>query len=88
MTTNAVQLLGRGSEWHRWDLHVHTPASELHNNFGQDWDSYVQGLMSQLIARDIRAVGITDYFSIEGYRQLTEEYLADDEKLKTCRVSA
>lgn len=23
----------RGSEWNRWDLHIHTPNTKLHDNF-------------------------------------------------------
>jgi len=67
--------LSRGSTWHKWDLHIHSPASGLNNQFPRlsdgspDWEAYVQAL-EQL--EDIPALGITDYFSIEGYRKLLE----------------
>jgi hypothetical protein len=35
-------LYEAGSEWRRWDLHIHTPESVLNNGFGSDWDAYVQ----------------------------------------------
>ncbi|APT74885.1 hypothetical protein SU69_05645 [Thermosipho melanesiensis] len=68
----------RGSEWRKWDLHVHTPFSYLNNQFGNDFDQYVKGLFKRAIQKEIAAIGITDYFSIEGYKKL-KEYL-DDEK--------
>ena len=37
----------RGSEWRKWDLHVHTPASVLNNQFGADWDKYVYELFTK-----------------------------------------
>lgn len=72
----------RGSIWRIWDLHVHTPASVLNNKFGNDWDNYVKLLFKTLIAKGISAVGITDYFTIEGYKKIKREYLSQDEKLK------
>jgi hypothetical protein len=32
----------RGSEWRRWDLHVHTPFSALNNGFGDDFEAYAK----------------------------------------------
>jgi hypothetical protein len=62
----------RGSEWRRWDLHVHSPLSVLSNEFPRlqdgepDWDTYVAALEQQPIA----VYGITDYFTVEGYKHL------------------
>lgn len=72
----------KGSEWRKWDLHVHTPFSHLSNGFGNDWDNYVQQLFKRAIANNISAIGITDYFTIDGYKKLKQEYLANDTKLK------
>ena len=73
----------RGSQWRKWDLHVHTPASVLNNQFGNDWDSYVKLLFNTAIQQGIEAIGITDYFSIEGYKKIITEYINDDSKLAT-----
>lgn len=70
----------RGSEWRRWDLHVHTPESGMANEFS-DWDSYVKALFSKAIDNNIAAIGITDYFTIDGYKKIKEEYLKNDKKL-------
>lgn len=72
----------RGSEWRKWDLHVHTPASVLRSEFGQDWDRYVVALFTRAIAEQISVIGITDYYIPEGYKILKRDYLENDEKLK------
>ncbi len=69
----------RGSEWRKWDLHVHSPMSALNNQFpklpgGQpDWDLYLAQLRT---LTDVAVLAITDYFSIEGYRKVREFWLA------------
>lgn len=73
----------RGSEWGIWDLHVHTPASSLNNEFGDNWDEYVKILFRKAVAHEIKAIGITDYFSIKGYHKIKSEYLGDNHKLNT-----
>ncbi len=60
----------RGSEWRRWDLHVHTPESALNCGFGEDFDAYAKALFEKAIDRKIAVVGVTDYFSIAGYKKL------------------
>ena len=65
--------LRRGSEWRRWDLHVHSPLSALANNFphkqdgAPDWDQYLSALE---MLQGFAALGITDYFSVDGYREI------------------
>ena len=71
----------RGSEWRKWDLHVHTPESGLANGFGDDWDLYVKTLFSTAIKNEVAVLGITDYFTIDGYEKLQKEYLENDTKL-------
>lgn len=73
----------RGSEWRKWDLHVHTPASVLQNEFGQDWDRYVVALFTRAIQENISVIGITDYYLPEGYEILKRNYLDDLDRLKT-----
>ncbi|KAB1082567.1 AAA family ATPase [Neorhizobium galegae] len=60
MTTNPWP---RGAEWRKWDLHVHTPAS---HNFQGDWN----GFIIQLGNADCDVIGINDYFSVAGYREV------------------
>ncbi|MBO0962713.1 hypothetical protein J1P26_23745 [Neobacillus sp. MM2021_6] len=61
-------LNSEGSIWRKWDLHVHSPASKLHNEFSS-WDEYIDSLE---VLEDISVLGITDYYSIEGYLKVME----------------
>ncbi len=72
----------KGSQWNKWDLHVHTPFSILNNGFGNDWDVYVKELFTRAIKNNIISIGITDYFIIDGYKKLKTEYLENHNKLK------
>lgn len=71
----------RGSEWRKWDLQVHTPASHLNHDFGDDWDVYVTNLFRTAIAKGIAVIGLTDYFTVEGYKRVKQDYLAKPDKL-------
>lgn len=72
----------RGSEWRRWDLQVHTPYSTLHQQFGNDFDAYALTLFTKAVAAGIAVIGITDYFTIEGYKAL-RTLVEDDHQLTT-----
>jgi hypothetical protein len=78
--TVQVPRFPRGSEWRRWDLHIHTPRSELNNGFGRDFDRYAKLLFEKAVKADVAVIGVTDYFTIEGYKQL-HSLVADDERL-------
>lgn len=56
----------RGSRWRRWDPHIHAPGTVLNNQYGPDgWDQFFE----RVEASDppIRALGVTDYYSIDVY---------------------
>ncbi|MDO8663775.1 MAG: hypothetical protein Q7K28_02990, partial [Candidatus Wildermuthbacteria bacterium] len=59
----------RGSEWRKWDLHVHSPAS---HGFSGTWDQFE----TQLKNGDCEVIGINDYFSVAGYKQIKEKISA------------
>lgn len=60
----------RGAEWRVWDFQVHTPYSELNNGFGADFDAYAKVFFEKAIEKGVAAVGVTDYFVVDGYREL------------------
>ena len=63
-----------GSEWRRWDLHVHTPDSKLGASFvGTSWGEYLDQLESSAESAEIAVIGVTDYMSIDGYERLFAE---------------
>ena len=55
----------KGSEWNRWDLHVHTASSYDYKYKGPDADDL---LCAALRSNGIKAVAITDHFLIDKQR--------------------
>jgi len=70
--------MAKGSLWGKWDLHIHSPLSILSNGYPMlqsgepDWEKFIQKLEDSGLA----VIGITDYFTIEGYKKV-REYKAD-----------
>jgi hypothetical protein len=67
----------QGSTWHIWDFHLHTPCSILNNQFGDPdddatWDRYIDAIETKATETGIAAIGITDYFTIEGYKRVRQ----------------
>jgi len=56
-------LYPRGSEWRKWDLHIHTPAS-------YDWDKKcketVKDIIDKAIAEKLSVIAITDHHTVKG----------------------
>ena len=71
-------LFRRGSEWRRWDPHIHAPGTVLNNQYkpkgGESteevWDQYLKKLETSDPV--IEALGITDYYSTECYEKVRE----------------
>lgn len=59
-----------GSLWNRWDPHIHTPGTALNDQFtgGEKWTEFFQKLDDA--DPPIRALGITDYCTIERYKEV------------------
>ena len=57
----------RGSEWNKWDLHIHTASSYDSPYKADDADEL---LCQALAENDIKAVAITDHFKIDKTRTL------------------
>lgn len=68
--------LSTGSEWRKWDLHVHAPDTRLENNYKKndqgepDWDRFCEIIHKS----DVSAIGITDYFSLDSFFTFKEKY--------------
>lgn len=60
-----------GSLWHKWDLHVHTPASVV-NYYGGDnneaWEKFFSDIES--LPKEFKVIGINDYIFVDGYRKV------------------
>ncbi|MDF1659831.1 MAG: AAA family ATPase [Verrucomicrobiales bacterium] len=69
----------KGSEWRRWDPHVHTPESKLGSPFGSlTWDGYLDALETAAADSEISVIGVTDYMTIDGYEKLLMEHREND----------
>lgn len=73
MAPSFSTLGNRGSMWHRWDPHIHTPGTVLNDQYaGPDpWDTFLGAVETS--SPPIRALGITDYFGIERYEQVVDQ---------------
>lgn len=56
----------RGSEWKKWDLHVHSPVSRHYKGTFND-------LRDQIKRCEADVIGVNDYSSLEGYESLMQE---------------
>lgn len=65
-----MHLYEHGSEWRRWDLHVHTPDSVLETQFRGDWEGYITAIEQS--DSGVSVIGITDYYSISGYEKVLQ----------------
>lgn len=80
--SNKNNLFIRGSEWRKWDLQIHPPESKLNDQYKSYdstdiWDKFFDYLKKS----DVGVFGITDYFSIDGYKKLMDK-VKHEQKLK------
>lgn len=59
--------MNRGSEWRRWEPHIHAPGTILNNQFGgkDPWEDYLAILEAQ--TPTIEAIAVTDYYVTDTY---------------------
>jgi ABC-type lipoprotein export system ATPase subunit len=63
-----------GSEWRRWNPHIHAPGTLLNDQFAGDWEGYLNAIEA---ARPvIEVLGVTDYLSIGCYRAVRTHHRA------------
>ena len=81
----------KGSEWRRWDLHVHTKGTRKNDQFkSKTFEDFCVTLFKKALENKIAVIGITDYFNIENYRKIKEftsniescKIITDEEKKK------
>ncbi len=69
-----MDFLG-GSEWRKWDLHVHAPGTKLADGYAKsgedrDWNRFCQVIHDS----DVSAIGITDYLSLDSFFEFRKHY--------------
>jgi predicted ATPase len=62
-------MTNRGSEWHRWEPHIHSPGTLLNNQFGSGnpWGAYLTTLEDNI--PPIEAIAVTDYYVTDTYEE-------------------
>ncbi len=84
-----MENYARGSEWRRWDLHIHTPDTKKNDHFSgstseEKWEQFYSDI-SIYVNKDesplskIVCIGVTDYLSIDNYLKIIA-----DNKLPEC----
>ena len=79
----------RGSEWRRWDLHMHTPNTKKNDQFTgstteDKWEKFYDDINAYVNKDEsptskIACIGVTDYLSIDNYLKVIH-----DNKLPDC----
>ena len=63
----------KGSEWRKWDLHIHTKGTRKNDQFkSKTFDEFCVALFRKALENRIAAIGITDYFNIDNYKKIKE----------------
>lgn len=84
--------MNRGSEWRRWELHLHTPFTKKEDRYtgktiDEKWDNFYATIADYIgngsdPLRSICAIAITDYLSIDNYLKVcSDKRLPDSVKL-------
>lgn len=63
-------MLSRGSEWRRWEPHIHAPGTAMNNQFSGPtaWEDYLTALEQATPA--IQAIAVTDYYVTDTYEEV------------------
>lgn len=65
-------MINRGSEWHRWEPHIHAPGTILNDQFGvsDPWSSYLSTL--EALTPKVEVVAVTDYYVTDTYEEFLQ----------------
>ncbi len=66
-------MLSRGSEWRRWEPHIHAPGTVMNNQFSGPtaWEDYLTALEQAVPV--IQAVAVTDYYVTDTYEEVRRQ---------------
>lgn len=66
-------MLSRGSEWRRWEPHIHAPGTVMNNQFSGPtaWEDYLTALEQAMPV--IEAVAVTDYYVTDTYEEVRRQ---------------
>lgn len=63
-------MLSRGSEWRRWEPHIHAPGTVMNNQYNgpEAWNDYLAAL--EKATPVIEAIAVTDYYVTDNYKEM------------------
>jgi hypothetical protein len=63
-------MLSRGSEWRRWEPHIHAPGTAMNNQYSGPtaWNDYLTAL--EKATPVIEAIAVTDYYVTDTYEEV------------------
>lgn len=65
--------MNKGSEWRKWNFHVHTKGTKKNDQFSSPTiDDFFCEFFKKAVEFQISAIGITDYFSLDRYLDALE----------------
>lgn len=69
-------MISRGSEWRRWEPHIHAPGTVMNNQYSGPtaWEDYLSAL--EAATPIIEAIAVTDYYVTDTYQEILK-YKAD-----------
>jgi len=62
-----------GSNWFKWDLHIHTPSSIVQHygsNNDETWEQFIKDLEN--LPKEFKVIGINDYLFLNGYKKVLD----------------
>lgn len=81
-------MINRGSEWRRWEMHLHTPGTKKADRYvGQTdeekWDNFYAAISDYIgdgsdPLKSICAIAVTDYLSIDNYSKVLDDHRLPD----------
>lgn len=55
-------MINRGSEWRKWDLHIHSPYT--HSTSNKYNNTTIEEFCNEILRKEIKVIGLTNYFYI------------------------
>jgi hypothetical protein len=78
-------MINRGSEWRRWEPHIHGPNTIMNNQYRgvNTWNEYLTAL--EAATPTIEAIAVTEYYITDTYEHvLAENNVGDSQTSSSC----
>ena len=81
-------MINRGSEWRRWEMHMHTPGTKKSDQYAgrtdeEKWEKFYTDISDYIgdgsdPLKSICAIAVTDYLSIDNYLKVMNDHRIPD----------